>query len=186
MRHNSLRDLTGELLDEVCKDVVIEPKLLPLTGEKLPHGSNISDGARLDVCARNLWSPLAKAFVDVRAFNPQAKANWTKSIPEMYISHENEKKTEYLQRVVQIEKASFTPLVFSTSGGMGKEADKFIRKVAEKISLKRKEHYSIVVNFLRRRYRFDLLKTCVISMRGYKKAATKTENVDMLDLDCKM
>ena len=103
----------------------------------------------------------------------------------MYISHENEKKTEYLQRVVQIEKASFTPLIFSTSGGMGKEADKFIRKVAEKISLKRKEHYSIVVNFRRRRYRFDLLKTCVISMRGYKKADTKTENIEMLDLDCK-
>ena len=58
--------------------------------------------------------------------------------------------------------------------------------IAEKISLKRKEHYSIVVNFLRRRYRFDLLKTFIIFMRGYKKAATKTENVEMLDLDCKM
>ena len=36
LRHNSLRDLLAELLEEICKDVVIEPPLLPLTGEKLP------------------------------------------------------------------------------------------------------------------------------------------------------
>ena len=32
-------------LKEICKDVVIEPALLPLTGETLPPGSNLSDGA---------------------------------------------------------------------------------------------------------------------------------------------
>ena len=30
---DSLRDLLAELLEEMCKDVVIEPPLLPLTGE---------------------------------------------------------------------------------------------------------------------------------------------------------
>ena len=98
LRHNSLRDLFAEILEEVCSDVQIEPPLLPLTGEKLPHGSNTTPGARLDVSARNLWSPLAKAFIDVRIFNPQAKTNWDRSIPQMYTSHENEKKTEYLPR----------------------------------------------------------------------------------------
>ena len=42
LRHNSLRDLFAEILEEVCSDVQIEPPLLPLTGEKLPHGSNTS------------------------------------------------------------------------------------------------------------------------------------------------
>ena len=45
------------------KDVVIEPPLLPLTGEKLPPGSNLSDGARLDVSCINLWSPLSRALM---------------------------------------------------------------------------------------------------------------------------
>ena len=94
LRHNSLRDLLAELLEEICKDVVIEPPLLPLTGEKLPPGSNLSDGARLDVSCINLWSPLSRAFIDVRIFNPQAQSNWNKSIPAMYTSHQNEKKTE--------------------------------------------------------------------------------------------
>ena len=67
--------------------------------------------------------PLAKAFIDVRVFNPQAKANWEKSIPQMCKSHEEEKKQGYLQRVLQVEKGTLTPSVFSTSGGMGKEAD---------------------------------------------------------------
>ena len=34
-RHNELRDLTGELLAEVCHDVCIEPPLGELTGETL-------------------------------------------------------------------------------------------------------------------------------------------------------
>ena len=52
-------------------------------GKKLPKGSITSPGARLDVSARNLWFPLAKAFIDVRVVNPQVKANWEKSIPQM-------------------------------------------------------------------------------------------------------
>ena len=94
MRHNSLRDLLAlaELLKEICKDVVIEPALLPLTGETLPPGSNPSDGARLDVSCRNLWSPLDKACIDVRVFNPQAESNWKKTRKQMYVSHEAEKK----------------------------------------------------------------------------------------------
>ena len=33
MRHNALRDLNADFQREVCKDVVVEPKLLPLEGE---------------------------------------------------------------------------------------------------------------------------------------------------------
>ena len=114
---------------------------------------------------RKIAIPLAKAFIDVRVFNPQAKANWEKSIPQMYKSHEEEKKQGYLPRVLQVEKGTFTPAVFSTSGGMGKEADRLLRWMAERMSIKRGENYSSVVSFLRRRFHFDLLKTCVIAMR---------------------
>ena len=61
----------------------------------------------------------------------------------MYTSHENEKRTEYLPRVLQVEKATFTPAVFSTSGGIGKEADKLIRRMAERMSAKRGETYTL-------------------------------------------
>ena len=98
----------------------------------------------------------------------------------MYTSHENEKKTEYLPRVLQVEKATFTPAVFSTSGGIGKEADKLIRRMAERM---RGETYSSVVSFLRRRFRFDLLKTCIIALRGYKKPSSTPAKIETLDMD---
>ena len=60
----------------------------------------------------------------------------------MYTSHENEKKTEYLPRVLQAEKAMFKPAVFSTSGGISKEADKLNSRMAERMSAKRGDTYS--------------------------------------------
>ena len=67
----------------------------------------------------------------------------------MYKSHEEEKKQGYLPRVLQVEKGTFTPTVFSTSGGMGKEADRLLRRKAERMSIKRGETYSSVMIFLR-------------------------------------
>ena len=50
--HNTVRDLTADLLSEVCKDVRIEPPLNQLTGETLDKASNTSNEARLDIAAR--------------------------------------------------------------------------------------------------------------------------------------
>ena len=44
------------------------------------------------------------------------------SIKSLYRRHEQEKKREYGDRDREIEYASFTPLVFATIGGMGREA----------------------------------------------------------------
>ena len=35
MRNNELRDITADLLQEVCSDVQVEPPLQPLSGEHL-------------------------------------------------------------------------------------------------------------------------------------------------------
>ena len=181
LRHNSLRDLFAELLREFCHDVDTEPVLLPLTGEKLPPGSNTADGARLDVSARGLYSPLDKAFIDIRVFKSLAKSNWEKKPADMYKSNQNEKRREYGPRLTQVEKAGgFIPAILSTSGGIGKECD--IPRIAERIALKRKEKYSDVVAFIRRRVRFDLLRTCVISLRGYRKPSNNT-SIESLDFN---
>ena len=49
---NEIRDLTANLLTEVCNDVCIEPDLQPITGEVLAGASsNAQGGARLDIAA---------------------------------------------------------------------------------------------------------------------------------------
>ena len=56
IRHDDLRDLTANMLSEVCKDVEVEPKLTPLTGKVLgSRTANTTDDARLDIRARGIW-----------------------------------------------------------------------------------------------------------------------------------
>ena len=80
-RHNKLRNLTGEILGEVCKNVGIKPLLTPLTGEKLPKSTNTSSQARADVSARRLWINGQTAFCDVRVFNSLARCHLHHSLP---------------------------------------------------------------------------------------------------------
>ena len=49
-----------------------------------------------------------------------------------------------------------------------------------RLSISIGERYSDAVGFIRRRLRFDLLRTCVIALRGYKKNAApeKTEDLE--------
>ena len=62
------------MLKTICKDVVVEPTILPLTGENLHEVSAITgDEARLDIKARSFWQSCQSAFFDIRVFNPLAK-----------------------------------------------------------------------------------------------------------------
>lgn len=181
IRHNSVRDTTHSFLKEICKDVRLEPVLQSITGEELPAGSNLSDGARADVSALGFWTPMRRAFFDIRVFNPLASSNWSKEIPKMYTHHENLKKREYNARILEIEKGSFTPLVFSCIGGTAMEADKFIKHLALKISTKRQEKYADVISYIRKRICFDILRSCIISLRGERVSSTRMANFQDID-----
>ena len=52
-------------------------------------------------------------------FKDPIKSYSTKMLNKIYKDHEKEKKDLYEERVLQSEKGSFVPLVFTTSGGMG-------------------------------------------------------------------
>ena len=168
-RHNIVRDTVGKLTSEVCKDVRIEPALLPVTGEILPEGSNTADGARTDVSALGFWQPLSRAFFDIKVFNASATTNWRMEIPAMYAHHDELKKRAYNARILEIEKGTFSPLVFSCTGGASPEATMFIKHLSEKLSAKRQEPYAATVNFVRRRIRFDILRSCIFSLRGERR-----------------
>ena len=69
LRCNEVRNVTAQLLSEVCKDVKIEPTLIQLNGENLEERTaNTSDEARLDVSALGFWPPGKRVFCEVRVF----------------------------------------------------------------------------------------------------------------------
>ena len=168
MRHNEVRVITASLLTEVCHGVATEPHLQPLSGETMLHRSAITDdGARLDVAMYGFWGGrFEKALVDVRVFNPCAQSNRSGSLASIYRRHEQEKKRQYEQRVQEVEHATFTPLVMSTTGGMGKAATTFYKRLASMLSEKRDVPYAKTLNWIRCRLSFALLRASIMSIRG--------------------
>ena len=128
IRHNEVRDLTANLLTEVCHNVAREPNLQPITHEVFLHQSaNTDENARFDIRATGFWSRALEALFDIRIFHPNAPSNCSLSIPSAYKKHENEKKRQYGQCIREVERGVFTPLIFTTSGGMARECAIFIR-----------------------------------------------------------
>ena len=93
MRHNALRDLNAELQKEVCRDVVTEPKLIPLDGEVITGAT--ADGACPDVSSRGIWSTFERTFFDVRVLHPNCPSYQSVPMSTLYARHEKEKMTKY-------------------------------------------------------------------------------------------
>ena len=147
--------------------VATEPCLQPLSGENLRLASaNANDGARLDVRARGFWSVCQDAFFDVRVFHPNASSNRSGKLSAVYKRHEDAKKREYGQRVLDVEHGVFTPLVLSTTGGMGREATTFYKRLADMLSSKRNLPYSTLMGWLRCKISFAILRSAVMCIRG--------------------
>ena len=172
IRHNAIRDLTASLLQEVATDVSVEPPLQPLSGERLHLRSAIrEDDARLDVGASGVWgSRFERTFYDIRVFNPHVRSNRSSSssLASVYTKHEQEKRRSYEERVREVEHGTFLPLVFSTTGGCGKAASTFFKRLGHMLADKRKEPFSTTMAWLRTLISFALVRSCGMSLRGHR------------------
>ncbi len=164
MRHNNLRDLNCELQREVCRDVVVEPQLLPLDTSETDGVQG--DRAAPDISSRGLWSTFERTFFDVRVLHPNSPSYQNTNVNQLYRNHEQEKMRKYNSRVITVERGSFTPLIYTTFGGWGPQATRYHKRLAEKIAAKRNEKYSHVLSHMRARIRFSLLRSVLVAIRG--------------------
>ena len=79
------------------------------------------------------------------------------------------KRTSIMNVSCKWKKRSFTPLIFTTYGGMGPECAKYHKKVAQLISKKRNESYADVMNVIRTKIRFSILKSTLEVVRGVRR-----------------
>ena len=190
IRHNEIRNITADLLSEVCHSVGTEPNLQPVTEEQLTHRTaNREDGARLDIVAESFWGRDRQcAFFDVRVFNPFAQSYRNTSLSQCYRRNEMEKKRAYDERVREIEHGSFSPLVFSTSGGMGTTATVVYKRIASMIAEKHNKPYSKTIHWIRCRLNFSLLRSSIMCLRGSRSAhhhpAGPPITTNTMDLAC--
>ena len=180
-RHNEIRDLQAELLDMVCYDVQVEPALQPITGEELDRGANQAPDARLDVHCRGFWERQRAAFFDIRVCHPNADSYKDLSPKQIYRIHENEKKRKYNSRVTEIEQGTFTPLVFTTTGGMADECLRYHSRLAELLSAKKQESYATTISWVRAKVSFAILRSALLCLRGSR--TPRRRNLDVKDRD---
>ena len=75
-----------------------------------------------------------------------------------------------------MEHSTFTPLVLSTTGGMGRAATTFYRRLAAMLSEKRDVPYSKMIGWIRCRLSFALLRASIMSVRGARSSANRPAN----------
>ena len=190
IRHNEIRDITADLLSEVCHNVGAEPCLQPVTGEQMRHRTaNKEDDARLDVVADSFWGrDRQRAFFDVRVFNPFAPSHHSTPLAQCYRRNELEKRRAYEERIREIEHGSFSPLVFTTSGGMGTTATVVYKRLASLIAEKHDTSYHRTIHWLRCRLSFSLLRSAIMCLRGSRSTvnhpARPSITGDNIDLAC--
>ena len=91
LRHEFVRNITSSLLSEVCKDILVEPQLQPLTGESFAPSKATGNEVRLDLCAPGFWQADQMAFFDVRAFNPNGRRYAKQELSKIYQLNEKAK-----------------------------------------------------------------------------------------------
>ena len=112
-------------------------------------------------------------FFDVRIFDPNAQRHENKTLKRCYELNENEKKRDYSSRILNVEQGSFTALVFSITGGMGRECSMFVKRLCQMISLKRKKELSVATYGIRCKISYALLQISLLCVRGSRKMSSE-------------
>ena len=90
---------------------------------------------------------------------------------------------KYLQRILDVEIGSFTPLALGTNGGMETECQCFLKELALKIATKNCEPYATTMKWLRTLISFEIVKSVHLSIRGSRSSFRRDD--DFID-DCKL
>ena len=157
-----------------------------LSGEHLTYATaNREDNARTDISADGFWTGNQRAFFDVRIFNPNAPSYHTQKIEALYRKQEKEKRRTYEQRITEIEMGSFSPLVFSVTGGMGRSTTVAYQRLALLLSEKKKEPYNQVISWMRCRLSFSLLRSAISAIRNTRSSyrAKIPDSLTLANLD---
>ena len=84
---------------------------------------------------------------------------------------------------MEIEQGSFTPLVFTTTGGMADECIKYHSKLAELIAKKKGESCSNAISWIRAKVSLAVVRSAILCLRG---SISRRRQLDFADSDLQM
>ena len=179
--HNNIRDFEANLLRIAHNGVEVEPELQQMDNEQF-NGLK-EDNARPNIRAKGVWRNAQNVYFDVRVTNVNSDSQKNMLVEKILSKHEQDKKRNYNRRIMNVEHGTFTLLVFSVTDGEGIKTSTF-RHLASKMAFKKDERYEDVVNFIKCKLSFLILRSALTCIRGscpYEKASVM---VDDFTLTC--
>ena len=85
---------------------------------------------------------------------------------------------------MNMEHGTFTPLVFSLTGGEGPETSMFHKYIVQKIANKTEEKYGKVQTLTRCKLSFLILRSVLLCIRGSRSISTDSVVLDDVFLTC--
>ena len=82
---------------------------------------------------------------------------------------------------MDIEHGTLTPLIFTVNGCMGPECSQFHKNLADKISEKTGEPYADVMNFIRCKLSYIILRSAILCLRGSRRPTNSSNLVNVGD-----
>ena len=75
--------------------------------------------------------------------------------------NKDERKRKYASGIIEVENGTFTPLVFTTTGGMSQECQRYHSRLAELISSKKQENYATAITWIKTKVSFAIPCPCL-------------------------
>ena len=139
--------------------------------------------ARVDISARGFWNRGQKSFFDIRIFNPLALCYSRLSMDAAHAKNERDKIKKYSERIINVEQGTFTPLVFTSAGGMARYSQIFYKRMAELMAEKRAEKKGFLMAWLRCKLSFSLVKSALLCLRGTRSSRTHRDDLGNTDFE---
>ena len=102
--------------------------------------------------------------INIKSWNADSQKHL--SVDKILKKHEQEKKRAYNTRIMNVEHGTFTPLVYSLTGGEGPKTSIYHKYVAQKIAAKTEDKYENMLYLIRCKLSFLILRSILMCIRG--------------------
>ena len=168
-RHNDLVTTWGQLCSQALTPSTVSDEPLILPSRDIPVEGTTrtvpSPELRGDLAVHGFWTKGQTAIFDVRITDTDQPTNRKIDPGKVLLRHEKEKKNKYGDHCIA-RRRTFTPLVFSIDGLLGKEATAASKRLASSLAAKWKRSYSEICGFVRSRLSIALARSSSRCLRG--------------------
>jgi hypothetical protein len=168
-RHNDLVATWGQLCGQaLTPSTVSDEPLIQQSRDTQVNGSTTTvppPELRGDLAVHGFWTRGQTAIFDVRITDTDQPTHRNTDPSKVLLRQEKEKKDKYGALCIA-RRRTFTPLVFSVDGLIGKEGKAASKRLASCLAAKWKRSYSEVCGFVRSRLSIALLRSSSRCLRA--------------------